>query len=72
MNLYPREPEYILDSQSEKTIHSSHQSKDTKSISLVQVEVDLEVLSRELSILAESLSKIRVEQDLLLASVRGI
>ncbi len=32
MNLYPREPEYILDSQSEKTIHSSAQLKDMVSI----------------------------------------
>ncbi len=38
MNLYPREPEYILDSQSEKTIHSSRQSKDIKSILLLLKE----------------------------------
>jgi len=48
MNLYPREPEYSLETPLEKITRSIAQSKDTDTVCLVQVAAELRLLSKEL------------------------
>ncbi len=65
MNLYPREPEYILETPLEKTIHSSAQSKDTISKLLDLIVVKSTRLSLQQSMLATTLREILdLEQEL--------
>jgi len=59
MSQSSREPEYILETPWEKTLHSIHLSKAMASNSMVQVQAELRLLSVELSMSVDILGKIR-------------
>ncbi len=70
MNQWSRVPEYILETPSEKIIHSTAQLKDTKSICMDQVAAELRLLSVELNISVGILGKIRDSLHVLVQSVQ--
>ncbi len=59
MSLSSREPEYILETPLEKTIHSFHLSKAMELSCMDQVQAELKLLSQELSMATDILGKIR-------------
>ncbi len=66
-----REPEFILEENSERMHRFTVPLKDTKSICLDQVVVELNLLSVELSMSVDILGKIRDSVRVLAQSVEG-